>query len=132
MGKILIHDWLVKNENVLREKKLLLFIVGAAPPTEKTKTEKYFTDNVPAFLLKPGNHFYLQGKSVYSELRLADKFFLKVGAWLAKRPEDKKAMLSDFNAVKRGSLFPLLNATEKLFCQQVKYNKSFNTGSTAA
>jgi menaquinone-dependent protoporphyrinogen IX oxidase len=120
MGKTLISEWLREYEVNLRSKKVLLFIVGAAPATEKEKTEQYFTNNVPAQLLTPGNHFYFQGQLEYNKLSLKDKFFLKVGAWLANKPEDKKAMLTDFNAVTRNTLFPLLNACNGLFCQQVK------------
>ncbi|HLP20072.1 MAG TPA: flavodoxin domain-containing protein [Chitinophagales bacterium] len=124
MGKILLRNWLLKNESALLSKNVIFFIVGAAPVTETEKTEKYFSDNIPTALLRKDNHFYLQGKSVFSELSLADKFFLKIGAWLAKSPEDKKAMLTDFNAVKPGNLNSLLNATPQLFCQQVKAAKS--------
>lgn len=120
MGKTLIAEWLREHDVSLRSKKMLFFIVGAAPATEKEKTEKYFTDNVPAQLLKTGNHFYFQGKMVYSSLSLKDKLFLKMGAWLAKKPEDKKAMLTDFSAVNRRNILPLLTACNALFCQRVK------------
>lgn len=120
MGKTLISDWLREYEVNLRGKKVLLFIVGAAPATETDKTNRYFTDNIPASLLTTGNCFYFQGQLQYNKLSLKDKFFLKMGAWLAKKPEDKKAMLTDFNAVTRSTIFPLLNACNGLFCQQVK------------
>ncbi len=132
MGKILLRNWLHKNETALRSKKLMLFIVGAAPATETKKVEKYFTDNIPPALLKPGNHFYLQGKSVFSELSLSDKIFSKMGAWLVKTPEDKKAMLTDFNAVKPSNLFHLLNAAPQLFCQQVKATQNNASEAPAA
>jgi menaquinone-dependent protoporphyrinogen IX oxidase len=120
MGKILIADWLQQYDVTLRSKKILLFIVGAAPASEKEKTEKYFTDNIPTQLLKAGNHFYFQGKMQYSGLSLKDKFFLKMGAWLAKKPEDKKTMLTDFNAVNRRNILPLLTVCNTLFCQRIK------------
>lgn len=120
MGKILLRNWLNKNENALLKKKVLFFIVGAARATETEKTAKYFTDNIPAALIKADNCFYLQGKSVYQELSLTDKLFLKMGAWLAKTQEDKKAMLTDFNAVERSKLNSLLKAAPPLFCQKVK------------
>ncbi|HLP50264.1 MAG TPA: flavodoxin domain-containing protein [Chitinophagales bacterium] len=132
MGKILLRNWLVKNESALLNKKVLFFIVGAAPATETEKTTKYFTDNIPTALLKKDNQFYLQGKSVFGELGLADKFFLKMGAWLAKSPEEKKAMLTDFNAVKQGNLKSLLNATPRLFCQQVKAANSETSETSVA
>lgn len=122
MGKTLVRNWLNKSAEALMNKKLLLFIVGAAPVSQKTKTDKYFTDTVPAALIKANNCFYLQGKCSYSELSFTDKLFLKIGAWLAQRPEDRKAMLTDFNEVKRSNLFPLLNALNVLLCRQVKTN----------
>ena len=122
MGKTLIRNWLTQNAASLADKKLLLYIVGAAPALQKAKTDKYFTDNVPATLLKADNCFYLQGKSIYNELSFTDRLFLKIGAWLAQKPEDRKAMLNDFNEVKRSHLFPLLNGLNVLLCRQVKTN----------
>jgi menaquinone-dependent protoporphyrinogen IX oxidase len=108
MGKILMKGWLAKNANALKGKKLFLFIVGAAPPSEKEKTEKYFTDNISKDLLLQSKHYYLQGKSVFQELSWFDRFFLKMGASLAKDERDKKAMLTDFNAIRKENLSDLL------------------------
>ena len=113
IGKILIKDWLSQNREILKNKKIFLFIVGAAPPNEKEKTGKYFTDNISKELLAQSSCFYLQGKSIFKELNWSDKFFLKMGAMLAKEAHDKKAMLTDFNAIKKESLNELLHAVEE-------------------
>lgn len=110
MGKILLKEWLEANVDVLKSKTLFIYIVGAAPPTQTTKTAQYFTDNIPALLLQKDSCFYLQGKSIHSELNWLDKLLLKTGAMFAPTPADKKAMLTEFNAIKRENLNALLNA----------------------
>lgn len=109
MGKILLKSWLEKNAGVLQNKTLLLFIVGATPPKEKSKTEQYFRNNVPAALQSNCRYYYLQGKSYYKELSWPDKFLLKLGARFAPTEEEKKAMLTDFNAIRRQNLENLLS-----------------------
>ncbi len=110
MGKILLKEWLEANVDVLKSKTLFTYIVGAAPSTQTTKTARYFTDNIPALLLQKDQCFYLQGKSIHSELSWLDKLLLKAGAMFAPTPADKKAMLTEFNAIKRENLNALLNA----------------------
>lgn len=114
MGKILIKNWLEKNGELLKGKRLFLFIVGAAPPLEQQKTKKYFSDNVSKEMLNQAQCFYLQGKSVFKELSWSDKFFLKIGAMLVKEASDKKAMLTDFNAIKKENVTDLVSAVKSL------------------
>ncbi|MCW5906572.1 MAG: hypothetical protein KIS94_01850 [Chitinophagales bacterium] len=114
MGKIMLKDWLTKNTGLLKNKKIFLFIVGAAPPEQTEKTRQYFSDNIPADLLQQSSCFYLQGKSIFSELSWLDKLLLKAGAHFAPTPEDKKAMLTDFNAINKHNLNELLSAVKQL------------------
>jgi len=114
MGKILIKDWLAKNNELLKGKKLFLFIIGAAPVEQKEKTEKYFTDNILKEMLANSKCFYLQGKSIFKELSWSDKIFLKMGAMLAKEARDKEAMLTDFNAIKRENINELVSAVKSV------------------
>lgn len=110
MGKILLKDWLESNTTLLQSKNLFFYIVGAAPPSQATKTAQYFTDNIPSSLLRKDKCFYLQGKSIHSELNWLDKFLLKAGAMFAPTPADKKAMLTEFNAIQRENLNEILKA----------------------
>lgn len=114
MGKILLKEWLKQNGSRLTNKKLLFFIVGAANGNEKEKTKKYFTDNIPEQLLNNNYCFYLQGKMTFKQLSLSDKFFLKMGTWLAQTEKEKKTMLTDFDAVKEGNLSGLLQTALKI------------------
>ena len=123
IGKILIKDWLAKNSDALQGKKLFLFIVGAAPPTAKEKTEKYFTDNIPLELLAHSSHFYLQGETIYKQLNLSDKILLRMGALFAKGA-DKKEMLTDLDALRKENLSKLLSEVRKLETPKVGIGKS--------
>jgi len=108
IGKILLKDWLKKNEAVLLKKKVALFIVGGEPVSEKEKTQKYFTDNVSMQLLSKCKTFYLHGRTIYKNLTLFDKFLLSMGARLAGNKRSKKEMLTDFDDVKKENLAALL------------------------
>src|ERR1043165_7590557 len=55
IGKIMIKDWLEKNSDALKDKKLFFFIVGGAYPADKEKTAKYFTDNISPAMLGQGD-----------------------------------------------------------------------------
>ncbi len=114
IGKIMMKDWLAANSEKLKGKKLFLFIVGAAPPSAKGKTQKYFTDNVSKELMAQSQCFYLQGKSIFKELSWWDKFLLKAGAQFAPTPELKKEMLTEFNAIKQENLNELLQAVKQI------------------
>lgn len=118
MGKILLKDWLKKNADLLKTKRLILFIVGAAPPEQKAKTEQYFTDNIPKELQCRASCFYLQGKSIHKELSLLDKLLLKAGAQFAPTADDKKAMLTEFNAIKKENIDQLLETVKELTAQE--------------
>jgi hypothetical protein len=65
-------------------------------------------------MLGQGQCFYLQGKTIYKELSLMDKFLLKAGAWLAGDTKVKKEMLTDLNAIDRKNLEGLLAAVKKM------------------
>jgi hypothetical protein len=44
-----------------------------------------------------------------------DKFMLKMGAWLAKDPEDRGNMLSDYDEVKKENIPELTAAVRQYF-----------------
>jgi menaquinone-dependent protoporphyrinogen IX oxidase len=123
IGKILIKDWLAKNSDALQGKKLFLFIVGGAPPTEKEKTEKYFKDNISIELLDNSSHFYLQGKTIFKQLNFSDKILLRMGAMFAKGA-DKKEMLTDLDALRKENLEELLAEVRKLEAPKAGAGKS--------
>lgn len=113
MGKMLIKDWLRKNISLLANKKIWFFIVSATAPGEKLKIEKYYFDSVPAEIRSNAVYFPLLGKMLLEKLSRYDRFMLKMGARLAKDPEEKEKMLLEFDLVKKENIKEILKAVKR-------------------
>jgi len=87
-----------------------LFQVAASPVTDKEKRESYNAQSVPAPIkVKP---FFFPGRMIMRNLSRFDRFMLKMGARLAKKPADKVRMLTDFDEVKKENILPLIYAVK--------------------
>lgn len=121
MGKLLIKNWLKRNLDLVKNKKLFLFIVCATPPAEKEKLNEIVKNNVPLSIMDRTTIHFLHGKMNIKGLTWTDRLFLKMGARLEKDPKTKKEMLTDFDAVKRENITALINDV-----------KAFNSGVSIA
>ncbi|WP_193311663.1 flavodoxin domain-containing protein [Agriterribacter humi] len=102
IGKLLIRDWIKQYADVLKNKKILLFIVcGSNNPKDR---EKIIMQNVPDGLVDPSHLFFLPGRLIQSKLSWKDRFMLNVGAMLVKDPEAKKFMRQDSDNVKEENI----------------------------
>ena len=119
VGKLLIEKWLKNNLKLLLNKKIFLFVVCGTPLHKKDKLDSYITASVPAELRNVCDIYFLPGKLKIKELSLFDHFMIKMGSTLAKSKEVKKAMLTDYNEVKKVNLNKLLNAVKEF--THIKY-----------
>jgi len=110
IGKLEIKDWLKKNFDLLQNKKVLFFQVAASPPEQIEKRESYNKASLPSSILKKIQFYYLPGRMIMRNLSAWDRFMLKMGAKLTKDPLEKKAMLTDFDHVKKENILPLIAA----------------------
>jgi len=114
MGKLLIKDWLYEHRELLRNKKLIIFIVSATPNSEAEKQEGIVRNNIPSGIVDRNNIFFLPGKLEKKKLEWKDRIILALGASLEKDPARKKAMREDMNGVEKQALTPLINAVRKI------------------
>ena len=114
VGKMLIKDWLRRFEDILEGKKLFFFVVCGTPPEKKDQLEEIARNSIPASLKNSENVFYLRGRMIKSKLSFADRFVLKMGAMLQKDKKAKEEMLTDFDAVDRANLNPLIRKVYEL------------------
>ena len=114
IGKLEIRDWLKKNFDLLRNKKIMLFQVAASPIEQIEKRESYNKASLPTSILKKIQFYYLPGRMIMRNLSGWDRFMLKMGAKLAKDPLEKKAMLTDFDHVKKENVHPIIEAIRTL------------------
>ncbi|HRN57907.1 MAG TPA: flavodoxin domain-containing protein [Agriterribacter sp.] len=112
VGKLLIRDWIRQHAGILKNKKILLFIVcGSNNPKDH---EKIIRQNIPDGLFAPDNIFFLPGRLIQSKLSWKDRFMLNVGAMLVKDPEAKKFMRQDRDNVKIENMSAVINRSESL------------------
>jgi menaquinone-dependent protoporphyrinogen IX oxidase len=110
IGKLEIKDWLKKNFDLLQNKKILFFQVSASPPEQIEKRESYNKASLPPDILQKIRFYYLPGRMIMRNLSAWDRFMLKMGARLTKNPVEKKAMLTDFDHVKKEKVIPIIEA----------------------
>src|SRR6188768_3557030 len=114
IGKLEIRDWLKKNFDSLKNKKLFFFQVSASPPEQIEKRESYNKASLPPSILKKIQFYYLPGRMIMRNLSVWDRFLLKMGARLTKDPLEKKRMLTDFDHVKKEHILPVIEAIRSL------------------
>ena len=112
MGQLEIKKWLKKNFNILQDKKIFLFQVAGSPADQREKRESYNKASLSAGILNKIQFYYLPGRMIMKYLSGWDRFMLKMGARLVKNPAEKKAMLTDFDHVKKENLLPLIEAVK--------------------
>ena len=113
IGKLEIKDWLKKNFDLLQNKKLFFFQVSASPPEQIEKRESYNKASLPPAILEKTRFYYLPGRMIMRNLSVWDRFMLKMGAKLTKDPLEKKAMLTDFDHVKKENILPVIDAISR-------------------
>jgi len=110
IGKLEIRGWLKKNFDVLRNKKIMFFQVAASPVEQLEKRDSYNKASLPATILENIRFYYLPGRMIMRNLSAWDRFVLKMGARLTKDAAEKKAMLTDFDNVKKENILPIIEA----------------------
>ena len=107
IGKLLIRDWIKLYADVLKNKKILLFVVCGN--NNQKEQEKIIKQNIPDGLLDPDHIFFLPGRLIQSKLSWKDRFMLKAGAMIVKDPEAKKFMLQDRDNVKEENITAIVS-----------------------
>ena len=120
MGKLLIKDWLCDNEQMLLNRKLLLFIVSSAFPDDKARQGIVLKNNLPETLANTATVFFLRGRVVINKLSWRDKLTVRIGAMMEKDPEKKALMRRGFDDVKRENIAPLIKTAQHFLYTDVK------------
>lgn len=110
VGKMLIHPWILQNQDYLRNKRVFLFVVCGTPASDRQAVENIIKNNLPGDLADQFSIFFLPGRLIHGKLSWIDRVILALGSMRQKDPEKKKAMRADYNGVKRENLDPLLKA----------------------
>jgi menaquinone-dependent protoporphyrinogen IX oxidase len=115
IGELQLRDWLQQNAELLKTKKLFLFVVCATPASEKEKLDAMVQRNVPASLRQNMEVFFFHGRLIRSRLSWKDRMLLKIGSMLAKTSSEKETMTKDFDDVNRQYITGLVSTVKKLY-----------------
>ncbi|QEH43004.1 flavodoxin domain-containing protein [Chitinophaga sp. XS-30] len=112
IGEFQVKKWLLKHQQLLSGKRIILFVVCGTSISKTEELDKYLRQNVPAELLARCRCFFLPGRMNFSALSWKDKFMLKMGAMLAGK--EGAAMMTEYDDVKEQHLDPVLAAAEEI------------------
>jgi menaquinone-dependent protoporphyrinogen IX oxidase len=110
IGKLLIKDWLLHNQGVLKNKKLFLLIVCGTAASEKQKRDEIIETNIPGALLGSCEIFFAPGRLVKNKLSWKDRWLLRIGTLFEKDPVKKDAMMHDIDDVKKEHIEDLIKS----------------------
>ncbi len=126
VGKFQIKKWLEQNWRIIRNRKIFIFQVAGTPLKEIAKRESYNQQNIPAEIKDQCTVFNLPGRMVIEKLSWFDRFMLKMGARMVKNPDEKKAMLTNYDGVEKECLREIvkgvrnvLNPSRKIEAEQL-------------
>lgn len=114
VGNLTIRKWLKQHNAQLLKKQLLLFIVCGTTADDRQEQQKLIDNNLTPDIRRITQVFFLGGRCVISKLSWMDRLLLKVGAMLAKEPNQKAAMNRGFDRMNQSSLEPLIAAARSL------------------
>ncbi len=86
-------NFITKNIGKLKDKKVVVFAVGASPPSEEVIKE-IIDSNIPRGLQKQIKFFYLRGGFNYKKLPLGDKLLMSLLKMKIKRKKKQGKALS--------------------------------------
>jgi menaquinone-dependent protoporphyrinogen IX oxidase len=113
IGKLQIQKWLKINLPFIKGKKIFLFQVAGTAPEQKEKRQAYNLSCIPKELINQCEFYFLTGRMLMSKLSWMDRFLLKMGARLAKDPDDRKSMLKDYDDVRKENILEITAAVRK-------------------
>jgi len=111
IGKLQISKWLWQNWNLIKDKKIFLFLVAGTPPDQTEKLNGYIREGIPKEIADKVAVSFLPGKLIMEELSRCDRFLLKMGSKMGTKDGAPK-ILVNYNNVKRENLRSLLKKLE--------------------
>lgn len=118
MGKINGSDFISKNWDTLKNKKVILFSTsGAEPGTPEIKS--FYENSLSQEIRSQIKYFPLSGACSYKDLTFLHKIMSFIGSLLQKDPQKKHEMRHGFNRVKRENINPILDYIKTLLMENI-------------
>jgi menaquinone-dependent protoporphyrinogen IX oxidase len=114
-GKLMLREWLNKNNDQIKNKKLFLFVVCGTPADKTEVLDQIIRMNVPAGIRNRFSVFFLRGRVVMKQLSWLHKLLLAIASRITKDVDEKKRMQEGYDEVIKENIAPLVNAVRAVF-----------------
>ncbi|MBN2259206.1 MAG: flavodoxin domain-containing protein [Clostridiales bacterium] len=115
-GKIAAKEWLDKNVNLLKNKKIYFYTVSGTNPQNKMIFE-LAKATIPIELQSSTQIFNMHGKMNYKELDRIDKIIINMGILLERDKEAKTAAVKGYDHVKKKPILGMIGSIKKYMKQ---------------
>lgn len=117
-GNLLLRKFLIKHTEVLKSKKVFIFINCATPDSDEREQHRILRENIPKSILKNDNTFFLPGRLVIKDLGLVDRTMLRFASIFEKNLDRKAVMTDGLDAVSKDNLIDLAIAVESFIAKK--------------
>ena len=108
--KLTISNWLNKNWDKLREKKLYLFTVsGADPINQKNKIKEFISNSISKEISDNIKIFSFGGRMVFKKLPFMIRIMMHLVKNTQKDPEVKRKFTQDYDNVNRDNIIQIVD-----------------------
>ncbi|WP_165939962.1 flavodoxin domain-containing protein [Dyadobacter psychrotolerans] len=112
MGKFVLADWLKKNGDLFKDRKLFLFVVGATASTDKVTQDRIISKNIPKAILANCSIYFLPGRLDLKTLNWSDNLLVKFAGRFEKNTLRKNVLLNGIDEVKQENISDLIKEVE--------------------
>ncbi|KKQ33614.1 MAG: hypothetical protein US49_C0001G0294 [candidate division TM6 bacterium GW2011_GWF2_37_49] len=112
-GKINGSDFISKNWNVLKTKKIILFSTSGAKPQDPL-IKNLYEDSIPAEIRAYVRYFPLDGACAYERLTWTHKILSFIGSMFQSDPVKKNEMRQGFDRVKKENINPIVEYVKNI------------------
>lgn len=109
-GKLLLRSFIMKHIEILKTKKLFIFIVCATPDSDERTQKQIVKQNIPKLIANRDDIYFLPGRLVIEKLKLGDRLMLRLAAAFEKDPVKKQVMLNGIDSVNQDNLIDIVIA----------------------
>ena len=113
VGSLKAGKWLNQIWPRIEKKKVILFSVSGAGPSEKEAIQGFLDKSISQDIQKKVSYFPLQGRQIMSQYPFLMRFMLKMVANMSKDPAEKAGIAADYDFVKKENIAPIVQAALK-------------------
>jgi len=111
-GKLKIASWVTSHWKQVKDKKIIVYSVSGADPTETSVMRKYFDESFSKEMQKHMTMFSLHGRISFKNFPMIVRLIVKFVRKVSKNPDVQK-FTTEFDDVKKEYIAPIISAAKK-------------------